>query len=151
MRVPAYLEETNIFFAIYTLNQFIRPFRICTLSLRHFFQYLLAVLFKDRIRNWFRSFYCSVAIAVRSRDWSTLTMLRIHEILVRIQIRWSIPLTNGYPVRFQNRIRMQIRILLFSSVAFNTSTKNFLPITCWRYIYLHHFSKMKSHKEITKQ
>jgi hypothetical protein len=72
-------------------------------------------------------------------------MLRIHEILVRIRMRIRIrrspiPLTNGSG------------ILLFSSVIFKTPKKILLLITFSRYIPgIHHFSKIKSHSEVTKQ
>jgi hypothetical protein len=52
-------------------------------------------------------------------------------------------------------LRILIRILLFSSVAFKISTKiSFLLFTFWRYLYnvhLHKSSKIKRHKEVAKQ
>ncbi len=42
------------------------------------------------------------------------------------------------------------RILLFSSVTFKTSTKSFFAYYFLK-IHFHHFSKIKSHKEGTKQ
>ncbi len=50
------------------------------------------------------------------------SVFRIHEILVRIRIRGSIPLIRIW-------IRMRIRILLFSSVTFNQQ-KNFSKLLC---------------------
>ncbi len=47
------------------------------------------------------------------------------------------------------QIRMRIRILLFSSVTFKTSTKFFAYY--FLKVHLYHFSKLKSHKEVTKQ
>ncbi len=47
-----------------------------------------------------------------------------------------------------------MRILLFSSVTFKTST-NFFIFRFFAYyflkVHLHHFSKIKSHEEVTKQ
>jgi hypothetical protein len=75
-----------------------------------------------------------------NKNLNFLPVLRIHVILERIRIRVSIPLTNGswsgscffrqWPSRRQQKI-------LFSSI--------FLKV------HLHHFSKIKSHKEVTKQ
>ncbi len=55
-------------------------------------------------------------------------------------------------------VRIRIRILLFSSVTFKTSTKNFVSLTFLLFgllfflkVLLHHFPKIKSHKEVTKQ
>jgi hypothetical protein len=61
-------------------------------------------------------------------------VLRIHEILVRIRIHGSIPLTNGSggdPA-------------IFVSVLQDVNKKLLK-------VHLHHFSKIKSHKEVTKQ
>jgi hypothetical protein len=57
-------------------------------------------------------------------------VFRIHDILVSIRIRGSMP-------------------LLFSSLTFKTSTKNLLKKSFSA--YLHHFLKIKSPKEVTKQ
>jgi hypothetical protein len=69
------------------------------------------------------------------------SVLWIHEILVRIRIHTS--------------VRMRIRILLFSLVIFKMSTKNyfFLFFFCLLRFEgkLHHFLKIKSRKEFTKQ
>ncbi len=50
---------------------------------------------------------------------------------------------------------MRIRILLFSSITFKTPTKNNLKKSFSAYYFLkvhsHHFSKIKSPKEVTKQ
>jgi uncharacterized membrane protein len=70
------------------------------------------------------------------------SVLRIHEVLVRIGIRihGSLPLTNGS--------------CIFSSVTFQTSKTN---KNTWVFfadkflkVHLHHFSKIKSHKEVTR-
>ncbi len=53
-------------------------------------------------------------------------------------------------IRIQIRIRIRIRILLFSSVTFKIIISFFCLITFWRYIY-NYSSKIKSHKEVTKQ
>jgi hypothetical protein len=68
---------------------------------------------------------------------------RIRDILVRIRIR-------GYVLNSElhSLIRIWLPILLFSSVAFNTATKNYflhLVPTFWSYI-----SKIKSHKKSHK-
>jgi hypothetical protein len=47
--------------------------------------------------------------------------------------------------------RIRIRILLFSSVPFKTSTKFFCLLGYFLKVHLHHFSRIKSNKEITKQ
>ncbi len=63
--------------------------------------------------------------------------LRIHEILVWIRISGSIPLTNGSgPCYFRH---------LPSRSQQSFSASYFLKVQ------LHHFSKIKSHKEVTKQ
>ncbi len=76
-----------------------------------------------------------------------LAVLRIHEILVtiRIRIRGSIPLTNesGFGSGSGGRI------LLFSSLTFKMSTKYYFYY--FLKVHLHDFSKIKSHKEVTKQ
>jgi hypothetical protein len=66
------------------------------------------------------------------------SVLRIRDILVRIRIRGSVPLTNGYGSWYirQWPWRWQLKILSFS---------------CLLRYYLHHFSKIESHKEVTKQ
>jgi hypothetical protein len=73
-----------------------------------------------------------------------ITVLRIRDILVRIWIRGSVPMANG----------PRLRILLFSSVTFKMTTIIFFP-KFFSYYYLklnlHHFSKIKSHKEVTKR
>jgi hypothetical protein len=79
-------------------------------------------------------------------------MLRIHDILVwiRIRIRGSRPLTNG------SGSGSWIRILLFSSLAFKmlkqktNLQKSYSTYYFWNE-HLHHFSKIKSQKEVTKQ
>jgi hypothetical protein len=59
-------------------------------------------------------------------------------ILARIRIRGSVLLTNG-----------------FSSETFKMATKNYLVRSLFAYyflkLHLHHFSKIKSYKEVTKQ
>ncbi len=62
-------------------------------------------------------------------------VLRIRDILVRIWIR-----TSGE----------QIRILLFSVSDLQGSKKKFFAFYFLK-LQLHHFSKIKSHKEVTKQ
>ncbi len=73
-------------------------------------------------------------------------MFRIHDILVRIRFRGSMPLTNGSG--------SGIRILIFSSLTFKMPAKNKFFNTifsaCYRYflkVHLHYFSKIKSQKE----
>ncbi len=73
-------------------------------------------------------------------------VFRIHDILVWIRIRESMPLTNGSG--------SWIRILLFSSLTFKMPAKNysnfltqfFLLVTFLK-VHLHYFSKIKSQKE----
>jgi hypothetical protein len=48
---------------------------------------------------------------------------------------------------FDKRIRIRLRILLFSSVTFNTATKNFFFAYYFVKLHLHHFSNIYSHKE----
>jgi len=74
-------------------------------------------------------------LITRRKTISFLPVFRIHDILVRIRIR--------------------IRILLFSSVTFKMSPKNncftsFFAFYFLKYI-LHPSSKIKSHKEVAKQ
>jgi hypothetical protein len=71
---------------------------------------------------------------------AALLLLQILDILVRNR---------------NKRIWIQLRILLFLSVTFKTATKiyflrRFSAYYFWQ-VYLHHFSKIKSHKEVTKQ
>jgi hypothetical protein len=48
--------------------------------------------------------------------------------------------------------KIRLRILLFSSVTFKIATKNYLFFAYYFLkLYLHHFSKIKSHKKVTKQ
>jgi hypothetical protein len=74
-----------------------------------------------------------------------LPVLRIHDILVQIRIRGSMPLTNG----------SGSWILQFSSLAFKMPKKNRFLFCFSAYfflkVHLHHFSKIKSQKEVTKQ
>jgi hypothetical protein len=77
-------------------------------------------------------------------------VLRIHDFLVRIRIRLqicgSVPLTHGSESGSGS---------CFSSVTFKMATKiNFSSKFSAYYflkLHLHHFSKIKSHKEVTKQ
>jgi hypothetical protein len=73
------------------------------------------------------------------------SVFHIHDILVRIQILGSVPLTNG----------TGSRILLFSPVTFKMPTKNnlskFLCLSFFKVLQLYHSSKIKSHKDATKQ
>jgi hypothetical protein len=68
--------------------------------------------------------------------------LRIHDILVRIRICGSIPLTNGCGSCYFRHwpSRQQQKILIFLKLCF------FLLK-----VHLHHFSKIKSQKDVTKQ
>ena len=63
-------------------------------------------------------------------------VLRIGANLGRIRVRGSVPLTNGSG------------ILLFSSVIFKA--RSFCAYYFLK-VHLHNFSKIKSHKEVTKQ
>ncbi len=56
---------------------------------------------------------------------------------------------SDYRIRIQ--IRLRLRILLFSSVTFKTTTKNFFVVFYFLKLHLNHFSKIKSHNEVTKQ
>ncbi len=47
-------------------------------------------------------------------------------------------------------VRIWLRILLFSSVTFKKKTKSFYAYSFLK-VHLHHSSKIKSHKEVTKQ
>ncbi len=72
------------------------------------------------------------------------SVLRIDDILPRIRIRRSMPVTNGSE-----------SVSCISSFTFKTPAKQLIKKVClsiafWRYI-LHHFSKIKSQKEVTKQ
>ncbi len=78
-------------------------------------------------------------------------VLWIHEILVRIRIRRSIPLTNGAgldpeadpdPAIFVNDLQDVNKKLLFFS--------KYFCLLLFESTF-HHFSKTKSHKEVTKQ
>ncbi len=77
-------------------------------------------------------------------------VLRIRDILVRYRSGSKDPyrylwLTDPYP---------RIRILLFSPVTFKTATKKikfFLLLPTFLKGHFHRFSKIKSHKEVTKQ
>ncbi len=69
------------------------------------------------------------------------SVFRSRDILVRIRIRGSLPLTYG----------IQLRILFFSSVTFKTSTKNKFFAYYFLKVHLHHYSKIKSHKEVKKE
>jgi hypothetical protein len=68
------------------------------------------------------------------KECLSFSVLWINEILVRIRIRGSIPLTNGSGScsfrQLPSRCSQKIFFLYF--------------------LYLHHFSKIKSHKEVTK-
>ncbi len=59
-------------------------------------------------------------------------------------------------LRIRFRMQIQLQILLFSSVTFKIPTKNnFFSPRFYAYsflkLHLHHYSKMKSHKEVTEQ
>ncbi len=69
--------------------------------------------------------------------------IHARDLWIRIRIRIRI-----------RRIRKRIRILLFWSLSFKTPTKDFKKkIFCLLLfeVHLHHFSKIKSPKEVTKQ
>ncbi len=56
-------------------------------------------------------------------------------------------------VRIRIRIRIVLRILLFASMTFKTATnfsKKFFGF-CFLKLHLHHFPKIKSHEQVTKQ
>ncbi len=82
---------------------------------------------------------------MRYQRWSCKKpVLRIHDILVWIRIRGSMPLTNG------SGSRSWIRILLFSSLTFKMPTKNYFFKFSADYflkVHLHYFSKTKSQKD----
>jgi hypothetical protein len=77
-----------------------------------------------------------------------LAVLRIHDILVWIRIRGSMPLTNGsgcgsgsfyfhhWPSRYQQK---------------NNLVRKFFSAYYFLKVLLHNFSKVKSQKEVTKQ
>jgi hypothetical protein len=68
----------------------------------------------------------------RPHNYGFLTVLRINGIL----------------------LRMRIRILLFSSLTFKTPTQNNFFLSAYYLFFegnLHHFSKIKSQKEVSKQ
>ncbi len=75
-------------------------------------------------------------------------VFQIRDILVRIRISGSVPLTNGSGYGAYQRIRL--RILLFSSVTFKTPRKNnffsFFCLFLWRYIYI-----ILQRKNVTKK
>jgi hypothetical protein len=48
-------------------------------------------------------------------------------------------------------LRIRIRILVFSTVTFKLTKKNYVFAYYFLKLLLHHFSKIKSHKEVTKQ
>ncbi len=72
-------------------------------------------------------------------------VLQIHDILVWIRIRGSMPLTNGPdPAIFVIDLQEANKKLI--------STKVFLLITFFEgTVHLHNFSKIKSQNEVTKQ
>ncbi len=101
-----------------------------------FFWYLL--FFKIRINFPGSVILCSIIRAVYTGPVSVF-------ILVRIRIRAT-----------DLRILLGNRILLFSSLAFKTPTKNKLTVFCWLPTYFlkvhfHHSSKIKSHEEVKKK
>ncbi len=53
--------------------------------------------------------------------------------------------------RIRNRLRIRLRILLLTSVTFKMATKNYFFAYYVLKLHLHLFSKIKSHKEVTKQ
>jgi hypothetical protein len=70
-------------------------------------------------------------------------MLRIRDILVRIRIRGSVHLTNGSGSRSDS-----------GSCYFHHQPSRWQLFAYYQYflkLHLHHFSKIKSHKEVTKQ
>ncbi len=75
--------------------------------------------------------------------------MRIHDILVWIRIRGSMPVTNGSGSGFGSG--SLIRILLFLSLTFKMPTKTVLffhfSVYYFLEVHLHHFSKIKSQKE----
>jgi hypothetical protein len=91
---------------------------------------------------------CTVLHAIRRirrqycsrRSNSDKSVLQIRDILVRIRIRGSVPLS----IRKWFRIWIRIRILLFSSVIIKMPTKFFF-VYYFLKLHLHHFSKIKSH------
>jgi hypothetical protein len=78
---------------------------------------------------------------------SSSAVLRIHDNFVWIRIRRSMSLTNRSGFRCGS-------CYVFSSLTFKTPKKNVKKSFSAYYflkIHLHHFSKMKSQKEVTKQ
>ncbi len=72
-----------------------------------------------------------------------MAVLRIHDILVWIRIRGTMPLTNGSGPIFIIDLQDANQKIIFFNGSF--STYYFLKVL------LHHFSKVKSQKEVTKQ
>ena len=84
-------------------------------------------------------FPADLLLSLSCRSLSTdLAVLRIRDILVRIRIRGSVPLKSDQVIR--------LLILLFSSVTFQTATRNiFLQNIFAHYfleVHLHHFSEI---------
>jgi hypothetical protein len=88
-------------------------------------------------------------------------VFRIHEILVRNRIRGSMPLTNGSGFRFGSgsgsRVRTRIQdpdpavfVIDLQDANKNKFKKKFCCLLLFE-VHLHHFSKIKSPKEVTKQ
>jgi hypothetical protein len=78
-----------------------------------------------------------VKVDISRKGISKKAVLRIRDILVRIRIRGSLSLTNGSgSCYFVSDGKMTTKIFF---------TYYFLKL------HLHHFSEIKSHKEVTKQ
>jgi hypothetical protein len=77
-------------------------------------------------------------------------VLRIRDILIgsRIRIRGSVPVTNGCGSGCGSCF--DSGFCYFRQWPSRRQQKNF-SITFWRYIFLHNFAKIKSHKEVAKQ
>ncbi len=91
---------------------------------------------------------CWISIRVKKPPFENVILLavfRIYDILVWIRSRGSMPLTNGsgfgsgscYFRHLPSKREQKSKLI----------KKVFLVITFWRYIYVHHFSKIKSKKK----
>jgi hypothetical protein len=94
------------------------------------------------------------SIFIRKNNLRYHLVLRIRDMMVRIRIRGSVPQTNGFGS--DSGSSSGSCCFCQNRQTFKMAIKNiFFPPSFFYYyflkIYLHHFSKIKSHEEVTKQ
>jgi hypothetical protein len=94
----------------------------------------------------------SLITCKRVHTWTVLVaVLRIRDILVQIRIRGSIPLTNGFGSGSDSGSRSGSCYFRHWPSRHGSHKKNIFFSYYFSKLHSHHFSKVKSHEEVTEQ